>query len=309
MRLPTFIVIRLLQSILIIWIVVSIVFVTSRVIGKPENALLPIDATNEQLEEMRRFLGVGRPILDQYGDFVGRAFQLDFGYSYVRRKPALDLVTARLWTTAKLGLAGLVFALAVGVPLGVLSALRRRSASVWLARLLVLIGQGFPSFWLGLMLIFFFSVELGWFPTGGAEGIKALILPAFTLGLVTAAPMMRITRAAVIEVMGTDYIRTARAKGLAERTVLWRHGMRNAVLPLVTVLGIEIGRLIGGSVIVEIVFSWPGVGRLIFQAIENFDYPVIEAGIVVIAASIVLANFFVDIAYVAIDPRIRRESV
>lgn len=307
-QLANFLVVRLLSAILVIWVVVTVVFVMSRVVGNPETALLPIGATNEQMAEFRRFLGVGRPILDQYGDFITRAVQLDFGYSYARRKPAIDLVAARTWNTMKLGLAGLVFALAIGVPLGILSALHRGSLIAWLARLLVLMGQGTPSFWLGLILISVFALKLGWLPTGGAEGFKALILPAITLGAVTTAMIMRLTRAALIDVLATDYIRTARAKGLSERTLLRRHVMRNAMLPVVTLLGVEGGRLIGGAVVVEVVFAWPGVGRLIVDAIQTFDHPVIEAGVVVIAASIVLVNMLVDVSYRLIDPRIRPDA-
>ena len=304
-----FLVVRLLSAILVIWIVVTVVFVTSRAVGNPEQALLPIGASNEQLAEMRRFLGVDRPILGQYKDFLGRAVQLDFGYTYVRRQPAMDLVFGRAWATLKLGLAGLVFALAVGLPLGVLSALRRESRLLWLVRLPLLIAQGTPSFWLGLILISVFAVDLGWVPTGGAEGFKALILPAVTLGVFTAAVIMRLTRAALINVLAADYIQTARAKGLPERTVLRRHALRNAMLPVVTVLGIEGGRLIGGAVVVEVVFAWPGMGRLIVDGIRDFDYPVIEAGVVVIASSIVIANLLVDISYRFIDPRIRVEAI
>ena len=172
MQFLRFVAVRVLQALLVVWAVVTVVFVVSRVIGHPENALVPIDATEDQLEEMRRFLGVGRPIIDQYGDFVSNAAQLDFGYSYARRKPAIDLVAARLWPTMKLGLAALAFALAIGASVGLVSALHRRSMAAWFVRLFVLMGQGVPSFWMGLILISVFAVDLGWFPTGGTTGSR-----------------------------------------------------------------------------------------------------------------------------------------
>ena len=241
-------------------------------------------------------------------NFVWEIARLDFGHSF-RGGSTIDAIGERAFNTFKLGVAGLVFALALGIPLGIVAALRRASPLDWVARTLAVIGQATPNFWLGLMLIFFFAVRLDWFPTGGAEGFKALILPAISLGLLEAAAFMRLTRSGMIEVMDTDFIRTARAKGLPERTVIGRHAIRHALLPVVTIMGIGLGRMIAGSVIVEVVFAWPGVGRLIIDSIIQSDYPMVQASIIVLAASISLANLLVDVSYRFIDPRIRAESV
>ena len=195
------------------------------------------------------------------------------------------------------------------VPLGVAAALRRGGVVDWLARALAVVGQAVPGFWLGLMMIFFFAVRLDLVPTGGAAGWQSLILPAISLGMLEMAAIMRLTRSGMIEVMDTDFIRTARAKGLPERTVIMRHGLRHAMLPVVTILGIGMGRLIAGSVIIEVVFAWPGVGRLIIDSIVRSDYPMVQAAIIVLAASISLANVLVDLSYRFIDPRIRVGSL
>ena len=220
-------------------------------------------------------------------------------------KPAIGAIGDRALNTFKLGAAGLVFAIALGVPLGILAALRRGTAIDWLARFLAVIGQATPSFWLGLMLIFFFAVHLGWFPTGGAQGFRSLILPALALGLFEMVAIMRLTRSGMIEVLDTDFIRTARAKGLSEGVVIRRHAVRHALLPVVTMLGLSLGRLIGGSVIIEIVFAWPGIGRLIIDSIVQNDFPMVQASILVLTASIALTNLLVDVSYRLIDPRIR----
>ena len=233
--------------------------------------------------------------------------QGDFGSSWLGGgKPALSAIGDRAVSTLKLGVAGVLFALALAVPLGILAALKRGTVIDWLARFVAVIGQATPSFWLGLMMIFFFAVQLGWFPTGGEEaGLRSLILPAIALGLFELVAIMRLTRSGMIEVMDTDFIRTARAKGLSERVVIGRHAVRHALLPVVTMLGLSLGRLIGGSVIIEMVFAWPGVGRLIVDSIFKNDFPMVQASIIVLAASIAVVNLLVDVSYRLIDPRIR----
>lgn len=296
---------RLIQTILVMWVVVSIVFVVSRIVGNPEVSLLPIDATNEELEQARERLGLNDPLYTQYWIFLKGAAQLDFGFSYIRLGEAIDIVGDKVLGTVRLTAAGLVFALALGLPLGIIAALRRGSPLDWLARVVAVIGQATPSFWLGLMLIFFLATRVDWFPTAGAEGFRSLVLPAVALGLASAAGFMRLTRSGMIDVMNTDFIRTARAKGLSERAVIFRHGLRHALLPVTTIFGIELGRLIAGSVIIELVFSWPGIGRLMIDSIFRSDYPVVQAGVLVIAGSIALGNLVVDLSYRYIDPRIR----
>ncbi len=306
MQFWNFLAIRLLQAFFVVFVVVSIVFFVSRTVGSPETFLLPFDATNADIEALRENLGLNDPMIIQYGNFLWELLQLDFGNSFRGGGiSTIESIGDRSVNTFKLGGAALVVAIGGSVPLGIIAALRRGKPVDWLARLLAVIGQATPSFWLGLMMIFFFAVELGWFPTGGASGFKALILPAISLGLLEMAAIMRLTRSGMIEVMDTDFIRTARAKGLNERVVIVRHAVRHALLPVVTVMGIGVGRLIAGSVIIEVVFAWPGIGRLIIDSIQQNDFPMVQTAIIVLAASISLANVLVDVSYRIIDPRIR----
>ncbi len=296
---------RLLQSIMVVFVVVSLVFVGSRLIGDPIEAYSAQNATQEAIDAARERLGLLDPLIVQYGNFLWGVVRLDFGESIFTNQPAWDEVSARLWATVQLSLAAFVLILVVGVPIGVLAAVRRGSVPDLLARLIALVGQAMPNFWLGLLLIFIFSVRLGWLPTSGRGGFENLILPAITLAGFGAAAAMRLTRSGMLEVLSNDYIRTAQAKGLANRTVIVRHALRNALLGLVTVLGIMLAQLLAGSIIVEVVFAWPGVGRLIFRSISLRDFPVIQVGVLVIAVWFVVINILVDISYNFLDPRIR----
>ena len=310
MQFWNFVAVRLLQAIVVVFIVVSLVFLVSRLVGNPEIFLAGPDATNEDIEGIKERFGLNDSMIVQYGNFLGDLIQGDFGHSWVGGGVStIDSIGARAWNTFKLGIAALAFAIATAVPLGVAAALRRGGATDWLARSLAVFGQAVPGFWLGLMMIFFFAVRLDLVPTGGAAGWQSLILPAISLGMLEMAAIMRLTRSGMIEVMDTDFIRTARAKGLPERTVILRHGLRHAMLPVVTILGLSLGRLIAGSVIIEVVFAWPGVGRLIIDSIVRSDYPMVQAAIIVLAASISLANVLVDVSYRIIDPRIRAGSL
>ena len=299
--------IRLIQAFFVVFIVVTTVFFVSRTVGNPEATLLPLEARDVDIENLKETLGLNDPLIVQYGTFLWNLVQGDFGTSWRGGgTPALGAIGDRAENTLKLGVAGVVFALALAVPLGILAALKRGTVIDWLARFVAVIGQATPSFWLGLMMIFFFAVQLGWFPTGGAkEGLRSLILPALALGLFEMVAIMRLTRSGMIDVLETDFIRTARAKGLSERVVIGRHAMRHALLPVVTMLGLSLGRLIGGSVIIEMVFAWPGIGRLIIDSILKNDFPMVQASIIVLAASIAVVNLLVDVSYRLIDPRIR----
>ena len=296
---------RVLQSIAVVFVVVSLVFVGSRLIGDPIEAYSARNATPEAIEAARDRLGLLDPMIVQYGNFLWGVVRLEFGDSIFSEQPAWDEVSSRLWATIQLSLAAFVLILAVGVPIGVLAALRRGSVPDLIARLIALVGQSMPNFWLGLLLIFIFAVQLGWLPTSGRGGFENLIMPAITLAGFGAAAAMRLTRSGMLEVLSNDYIRTARAKGLADRTVILRHAMRNALLGLITVLGIMLAQLLAGSIIVEVVFAWPGVGRLIFRSITLRDFPVIQVGVLVIAVWFVAINILVDISYNFLDPRIR----
>ena len=305
MQFANLVIVRLLQAILTIFVVVSIVFIVSRVVGNPETSLLPPDATNEDYARIREKLGLNEPLIVQYGRYLADAVQFDFGQSF-RIGGAMELVGDRAWNTIKLGLAAIFFALALAVPLGIIAAIRRGTGPDWLARLIAFIGQAIPDFLIGLAFVFFIAVRVDWFPTGGADGgFRALILPAIALSTFSLAAIMRLIRSGMIDVMNTDYVRTARAKGLSEPAVILRHGLRNALLPVITLLGVQIGRLIAGAVIIEVIFSWPGVGRLVVDSIYQSDYNVVLAGVLVLSFSIVVVNLLVDISYPYIDPRIR----
>ena len=310
MQFWNFLAIRLVQAFVVVFIVASIVFFVSRLVGHPESFLLPFDATDEEIETVRERFGLDDPHIVQYRDFLSDLARLDFGNSY--RGGGTSTIGAlgeRAVNTVKLTSVALVFAVCLSIPLGVAAALNRGKLIDWLTRFLAVFGQATPSFWLGLMMIFLFAVELGWFPTGGAEGFKSLILPAVSLGLLEMAAIMRLTRSGMIDVLGTDFIVTARAKGLRERTIITRHALRHALLPVVTILGIGVGRLIAGSVVIEVVFSWPGIGRLIIDSIVQSDYPMVQTALIVLAASIALANVVADVSYRLIDPRIRAAAL
>lgn len=295
---------QLSQAVLVVLAVVTIVFVVSRASGDPITYLAPYNATPSQIQEIKGSLGLNDPLYQQYGRFIWGVVRLDFGRSFRTSQPATREVGSRIGRTLELGLAAILFSLAVGVPLGVVAAVWRGTPLDIVARLLALLGQATPNFWLGLMLIFLFAVRFKWLPTGGPGGLDHLVLPMVTLGALSAAAVMRLTRSGMLDVLGADFIRTARAKGLSERVVVLRHALRHAVMPVVTLLGIQVGRVIAGSVVVETVFAWPGVGRLSITSIQGHDYPVVQAAVLVIATTIVLANLLVDVSYHLLDPRI-----
>ncbi len=296
---------RLLQGLLVVFLVVSAVFFVSRVTRDPIAFLADDQSTQAEIDALKEQFGLNDPVVVQYGRFLWDTVRLDMGRSLINGRDALGEVTSRVVKTLQLGVAALLSSLALGLSMGVIAALRRGRPADWLARFLAVVGQAVPDFWLGLMLIFLFSVELGWLPTGGSGSLKHMILPLITLGTFTAAAIMRLTRSGMIDAMGSDFVRTARAKGLPERRVVSRHALRHALLPVVTLLGIAAGRLIAGTIIVETVFAWPGVGRLTIQAINGGDFPVTQTAILLIAVSIVLANIVVDLSYRLVDPRIR----
>jgi peptide/nickel transport system permease protein len=301
---------RILYSILVLFGVTLLVFVTLRLSGDPVQLLLAEgNPTQEDIETLRRSLQLDRPIHEQYFAFVGNAVRGDFGDSLRYRTPAFQEVMSRMPATLELAVAAYLFAIMIALPTGIISAVKRGGMADFGSRLVSLIGVSFPSFWLGLILILIFGVRLGWLPVSGrGEGffgrIETLILPAATLGTAYAATLTRLLRSSMLDVLNQDYIRTARAKGLRDRVVLTRHGLRNALIPVVTLAGLQIGFLLSGSVIVEVVFSWPGVGRLVVDAIGFRDYPIVQAAVTLLAAVLILANLIVDILYAVIDPRI-----
>jgi ABC-type dipeptide/oligopeptide/nickel transport system permease component len=296
---------RLLLSTLVLAGASVVVFFIVRLSGDPVALLLPMDAGPEVQAALRERLGLDDPLLVQYGHFAGNLLRGDFGDSLRHRQPAIDLVVERLPATFELATAALLLACLVGIPLGILAAVRRGTLIEVVAMLVTLTGQAVPGFWLGLMLIMIVGVQWQLLPTFGRGGLAHLVLPAITLSAYTTAILVRILRSSMLEVLSADYVRTAYAKGLRPQTVVVRHALRNALIGLVTVLGLQFATLMGGAVVTEAVFAWPGVGRLAVQAIYNRDYPVVQAVVMTVVVIFVLVNLVVDVLYAWIDPRIQ----
>jgi ABC-type dipeptide/oligopeptide/nickel transport system permease component len=272
--------------------------------GDPVMLMLPADASVAQMEQLRQQLGLNDPLPVQYWRFATRAIRGDFGESLYYHIPALRLILERLPASLELAVAAMVVALGISIPIGIISAVRRGSALDMASMFAALFGLSMPHFWLGIMFILLFSVKLGWLPTSGRGTLAQLIMPALALGLSLMAMFARLTRSVMLEVLSLDYVRTARAKGLKERIVIGKHALKNALIPLVTVAGMQFGFLIGGTVIIETVFAWPGAGRLVVQAIFNRDYPLVQACVFILALIFVTINFLVDMLYVYLDPQI-----
>ena len=272
--------------------------------GDPVMLMLPADASVAQMEQLRQQLGLNDPLPVQYWRFATRAIRGDFGESLYYHIPALRLILERLPASLELAVGAMVVALGISVPIGIISAVRRGSALDMASMFAALFGLSMPHFWLGIMFILLFSVKLGWLPTSGRGTLAQLIMPALALGLSLMAMFARLTRSVMLEVLSLDYVRTARAKGLKERIVIGKHALKNALIPLVTVAGMQFGFLIGGTVIIETVFAWPGAGRLVVQAIFNRDYPLVQACVFILALIFVTINFLVDMLYVYLDPQI-----
>ena len=296
---------RLWQSLLVLFGVSVVVFLILHLTGDPAALLLPPDATAEDIARFRIAMGFDDPVAVQYVRFFKGAVRGDFGESLRHGEPAMGLVLERLPATFELAGAGLLIALTLAIPAGIVSAVRRNTSVDYVSTVVALLGQAMPTFWLGIMLILVFSVRLNWLPSSGRGSLEHLILPAITLGLFTTARITRLTRSGMLEVLGQDYIRTARAKGVGEPPVVWKHALKNAAIPIVTIVGIELGTLLGGSVITETIFAWPGVGRLSVQAIFNRDYPVVQSAVFLLASTFVIVNLLVDVVYTYLDPRIR----
>ena len=296
---------RFLQSLLVLLGVSFVVFGILFLTGDPALVLLPPDASIEDIAKFRQHMGFDDPFLVQYGHFLSGALRGNFGESVRHGEPAFGLVMERMPATFQLSGAALALALCLAIPAGIVSAVRRNTVLDYVSTVVALLGQSMPTFWLGIMLILLFSLQFNVLPSSGRGGWQHIVLPAITLGLFTTARITRLTRSGMLEVLNQDYIRTARAKGVANPPVVWKHALKNAAIPIVTIVGIELGTLLGGSVITETIFAWPGVGRLSVQAINNRDYPVVQAAVFSLAATFVLVNLAVDVLYTYLDPRIR----
>src|SRR5437660_2369974 len=320
-----FIIRRLLQAIVVMLTVALIAFTLFRFVGDPVNMMVGIETTAEERAQLRQDLGLNDPIVIQFVRFVGNAARLNFGNSYQYKTPVIDLIADRFPATMELALASALFSLLIGIPMGVYTALHRRS---WLSNIFLaasLVGISLPTFLIGILLIFLFPVTLGILPSFGrgdvvrigfwttglltASGLKALVLPAITLGLFQMTLIQRLTRAEMLEVLRTDYIRFARARGLTDRAVHFRHALKNTLVPVITITGLQLGSIIAFAIITETVFQWPGLGLLFIQAVNFADVPVMAAYLCLAALFFVVINLVVDLLYYAVDPRLRIEPV
>jgi peptide/nickel transport system permease protein len=296
---------RLARALVAVWLVSTVVFVVMRLSGDPVPLLLPPDAPRSEYERVARELGTDRPLPVQYGVFLGNALRGDFGRSIHFREPAARVVVGYLPATAELGLTAFALALLIAIPIGLLSAVRRNSLVDQAAMAVALVGQSAPTFFVGILLILIVSLKAGWLPTSGRGDWTHLVLPAVTLGAFAMASIARLTRSAMLEVLRADYVRTARAKGLREQVVVIKHALRNAAIPIVTITGLQFGTLLGGAVVTETVFAWPGIGRLAIQSIYNRDYPVVQCVVFLSALLFIVINLTVELIYGVLDPRVR----
>ena len=295
-------------GVVILGVLCLVFFLIHLVPGDPVEVMLGESARPADREALRQSLGLDQPLPVQFGHYLGSVVQLDLGTSLHSKRPIIDILGERIPATLELAIAALLVAVVIAFPLGIIAAVRKDSGWDHGAMTVSLLGVSIPNFLMGPLLILFFAVWLGWFPVSGREGLGSLVLPAITLGSAMAAILSRMVRATLLEVLGEDYIRTAKAKGLGPGTIIWRHALRNALLPVITLLGLQLGALLAGAVITEAVFSWPGIGQLIIEAIQGRDYPVVQACVLLISLSYVVVNTLTDLVYSWLDPRVRLGS-
>ena len=296
---------RLLLALVTLWVVSLIIFVLSRASGDPRHVFLDDYSTQADWDRLTVTLGLDKPYYQQYGIFLKDVLKGEFGRSIKEQRPSMEVIIERLPATFQLGLAAFAFSVLVGVPLGILSAVKRGSILDTAGKIVALIGQSAPVFWLGLMLMFFFAVRLEWLPPYGRQEAASIILPAVTLGWFYTAANMRLLRSAMLNVLDSEFVKLARAKGVSNNAVIWKHSLRNALIPVLTFAGVTLGSLVTGSVVVETVFAWPGLGQLAIQALFGNDYPLMQAVIIIFTLMYVASALLVDVMYAYIDPRIR----
>jgi len=295
---------RILQALVTLWLLTMVAFVMTRLTGDPLDVLLDARATEDDRKAMASVLGLDRPLPVQYAIYLGHAVLGNFGDSFKTRRPALTMVMERLPLTLELGTTAFLVSLVIAVPIGVISAVRRDTSVDVLGKVIALLGQSFPTFWLGLMLILLFAVTLEWLPASGAGGPAHLVLPSITLGWFTVAGIMRLVRSAMLDTLGQEYVVTARAKGLRESGVVWKHALRNALIPPLTYAGLIFVGLLAGAVVTETVYAWPGVGQLVIESVAFRDFPVIQVILLLFGVMYVGMNLVIDLLYIWIDPRI-----
>jgi len=300
-----FVVRRLLLVGVVAWGAATLAFLLLYLSGDPVDLLLPLDASPQARAELRHAYGFDDPLYVQYGRYLWKLVHGDFGVSLRSQEPALGLVLSRMPATLKLAGAGLLFALFLGIPAGVLAALKKGGTTELLVMALALLGQSIPVYFLGLVLIMVFGLKLHWLPISGYGGWRHLVMPTITVGTFVTASIARLTRNGVLQELRSDYVRTARAKGLAERVVVYKHALRNAAIPVVTIVGLQLGTLLSGAVITETIFAWPGMGRFVLLAVEQGDFPVVQASVILFALLLAGVNLAVDLAYLWLDPRVR----
>ena len=300
-----FLVRRLITTAVVLLAVSVIIFVMARLVGDPRLAILDDNFTMEQYEEVGVVLGLDKHPVEQYFIFMKGVFQGDLGRSIKERRPVKDVIWERIPATLHLGLVAFVFSVVLGVPLGVLSSVKRGGILDQIGKMVALVGQSAPSFWLGIMLIFLFAVRLEWVPPSGRGDWNSVILPAITLGWFSVAANLRLVRSAMLEVLDSEYIKLARAKGVPGRAVIWKHALRNAMIPPLTFAGVTLGAMVTGSLVAETVFAWPGLGQLAVQALGASDYPLLQGVVIIFTLMFVSASLLVDMLYVYINPRIR----
>ena len=300
-----FVLARLVQSLVALAILSVVVFILARATGDPLQLILPMSATPEDYAEARQYLGLDRPYVEQYLSFVGRAITGDFGMSLRARKPVSELIRERLPNSLSLAAFAMTISMAIAFPLGVLAAVKKGTGLDRTAQVIAVLGQSLPTFWVSIVLVEFVAGRLQWLPAGGNDGFTSYILPGFTLGWFVVAGMMRLLRSAMLEVLDSEYVKLARVKGVVEHHVIWRHALKNALIPVVTFAGIYFAILVTTAIVVETVFAWPGIGRLAYEGISSRDFPVIQAVVLTTAVIVAVVNLGVDCLYAIIDPRIR----
>lgn len=273
--------------------------------GDTAEALAGPQATVEDVDNLRRAMELDQPLGKQYISYMGNLLRGDLGYSYRTNKPVMDILKSAWPATLQLAVCSMIVAVLLGVPIGIFAAIHRGKAGDTIAMIAAFLGVSMPSFWLALLLIIEFSVNHNWFPFYGREGISSFVLPSLTLGLGVAANIARLTRTSMLEVLGQDYIRTAKGKGVKSGKIIWVHALRNAAVPVVTIIGLQFGVLLGGQVVTETVFSWPGIGRMIVDALNTRDLQIVQGGILILAATFTIINLITDLVYALLDPRIR----
>ncbi|KID31184.1 ABC-type dipeptide/oligopeptide/nickel transport system, permease component [Prauserella sp. Am3] len=301
---PRYLLSRLGQAVLALFGVTTIVFFALRLSGDPARLLVPDGASAADIERMREQLGLTEPLWQQYLSFLGDAVRGDLGYSYVQNRPATEMIAERLPYTANLAVAALILSVLFGVTVGVVTALKRGRWQEKVLMPIVLIGQAMPAFWTGLLLVLVFSVGLRWLPSTGYDGPLSLLLPSITLASLSAAAIARVTRGAVLEQLSRDYVRTARAKGAGTARVVLRHLARNSAIPVLTVVGLELANLLGGAVVTEMIFAWPGIGQLTIQSVQARDFPVVQAIVLFASVVYIVVNLLTDLLYGVIDRRV-----